>query len=126
VAQHVRQLAPTLRTQAEQALQGIAEDARREGLHTIAGRAVLEARPPLSDKGHSLAQIRARVAPGSFLIYAGDDATDEPALRLAAHEGMAVFIASPERSAPSGIDGLAITTQRDWCIALCQLAQPYG
>lgn len=53
-----------------------------------AAKAALELRPAADwHKGRALDLIRARLAPGAFPLYIGDDATDEDAFRAAQNAG---------------------------------------
>ena len=53
-----------------------------------AAKAALELRPAVDwHKGRALGLIRARLAPGAFPLYIGDDATDEDAFRAAQDAG---------------------------------------
>lgn len=121
VAIHFRTLSRDDRVRIEPELQALASTAQAMGLQTIVGRSVLEVRLPLADKGTSLARLRDQVAPEGFLVYAGDDTTDEPALALAAKHGAGVYIVSAERSPPH-IPGLIVTDRERWIHALASIA----
>lgn len=71
--------------------------ATRAGLRTTGGNKVLEVRPPIAvDKGTAVRALAARLgagAPESSIVFAGDDATDEDAMRaLRAWRGNAITI----------------------------------
>jgi trehalose-phosphatase len=70
--------------------------ARGEGLQTIDGRLVLEARIPGPSKKEMLMELAALTA-AERVIYAGDDLTDFEALEWAASHGSAFVVASAER-----------------------------
>jgi trehalose 6-phosphate phosphatase len=120
---HYRNVVPLPREDLDEALAALVAEAHARGLHTLAGRAVIEVRPPIANKATGLSRVRDRVAPDAAVVYAGDDATDEPALAFAARRGLAVYVASAERAHPRGIDGLLVTVQPAWCAALGALAR---
>jgi trehalose-phosphatase len=123
VAVHVRRVPSADRTRAMGELATLATSARSRGLSTIAGRAVLEARVPLADKGEALARVLGRCPPKTVLVYAGDDTTDEPAIALAASRGLGVYVASSERPVAPAIAGVITTDQAGWVGALVLLAK---
>jgi trehalose 6-phosphate phosphatase len=65
---------------------------------------VVEASLAAGDKGEAVVELMARTGARS-MVFAGDDVTDEPALRVAAANGLALFVASAERPEPP--DGIA-------------------
>ncbi|HEX2060467.1 MAG TPA: trehalose-phosphatase [Thermoanaerobaculia bacterium] len=73
--------------------------AREESLEVIPGRMVIEARVRGAGKRAALRAIAAWTH-ARRVVYAGDDTTDFDALGFAATRGRAVFVESPERSAP--------------------------
>lgn len=101
IAVHVRELAQRDAPAAEALLRRARERAEQEGLVARTGRAVCEAEVEAGDKGSALAKlIEATGAAG--VVYAGDDLTDLPAIRLAVERGgVGIFVASGERKAPS-------------------------
>jgi trehalose-phosphatase len=96
---HVRELASRDPLAAAALLTEAREVALREGLYPRDGRAVLEAQIAPSDKGAALRALIARTGAASC-VYAGDDVTDEPAIRFASEHGIGIFVRSPERPHP--------------------------
>lgn len=86
------------------------EWARDAGLEMIEGRKVAEARAPGADKRAALERIAHEVEP-ERVAYAGDDLTDFEALRWAAENGHAFFLASRERRTPA-IEGMKTLRSR--------------
>ena len=88
-----------------------------------AAKAALELRPAADwHKGRALGLIRARLAPGAFPLYIGDDATDEDAFRAAQNAGGAgVRVgARPAGDADTDADiaaGTATATAAGWRLA---------
>jgi trehalose-phosphatase len=76
--------------------------ARAADLDIIEGRCVVEARCRGGGKEEALRWL-AHAIGASRVIYAGDDITDFGALRFAAENGRAVFVASSERVPPPGV-----------------------
>jgi alpha,alpha-trehalase len=75
---------------------------RAADLDVIEGRCVVEARCRGGGKEEALRWL-AHAIGASRVLYAGDDVTDFGALRFAAENGRAVFVASSERMAPPGV-----------------------
>ncbi|MFW6049821.1 MAG: trehalose-phosphatase [Myxococcota bacterium] len=100
VAVHVRALSQSDPAEAEAVLEQARGRAEREGLHPRLGRAVCEAEIEPGDKATALDKLmRATAAVG--VVYAGDDLTDFPAIRLAVERGgLGLFVASGERQPP--------------------------
>lgn len=101
VVVHVRKLAKDDPAGAEAVLDGAREAADEAGLCCRDGRAVVEAQLAPFDKGAALRELMETVGAASVL-YAGDDLTDEPAIRVAADRGVGLFVRSPERDAFDG------------------------
>lgn len=76
--------------------------ARSADLDVIEGRCVVEARCRGGGKEEALRWLAAATAAGR-VVYAGDDLTDFGPLRFASENGVAFFVASAERSPPSGV-----------------------
>lgn len=76
--------------------------ARQNGLDLIEGRCVVEARCSGGGKEEALRWL-AHALGVAHVIYAGDDVTDFGPLRFASERGLAVFMASDERSAPPDV-----------------------
>lgn len=76
--------------------------ARNAGLDVIEGRCVVEARCRGGGKEEALRWL-ATVTAARRVLYAGDDLTDFGPLRFASENGVAFFVASAERSPPSGV-----------------------
>jgi trehalose 6-phosphate phosphatase len=125
-ALHSRTVAPDQRAAAHEALRELARRASDAGLRAIAGREVLEVRLPVSDKGAALEHLVSRIVPGAVVVYAGDDVTDDPALEYASRaNGLAVFIASHERTRGPEIANLCTTDQPTWVLALVKIAEGF-
>lgn len=79
---HVRQADTGIVPDLTHAVTGIAT---RAGLRVTSGNKVLEVRPPVAvDKGTAVRALAVRLGagvPGSSVVFAGDDATDEDAMR---------------------------------------------
>ena len=70
-----------------------------------AAKAALELRPAVDwHKGRALDLIRARLAPGAFPLYIGDDATDEDAFRAAQAAGGAGVRVGTRPAGDAGTD----------------------
>jgi trehalose 6-phosphate phosphatase len=97
VAVHVRRLASQDPEAASEILAQARRQAEQGGLEVRMGRSVCEAEVESGDKGAALGRlVRATEARGVF--YAGDDVTDEPAIRRARElGGLGVFVSSKER-----------------------------
>jgi trehalose-phosphatase len=76
--------------------------AHRVDLDVIDGRCVIEARCRGGSKEEALRWLAAATG-ASRVVYAGDDVTDFGALRFAAQNGRALFVASSERLPPPGV-----------------------
>ncbi|WP_437869705.1 trehalose-phosphatase [Sorangium sp. So ce363] len=98
IALHWRLVPAEARPAAFDALGAWADAAARRGFVVMRGRSIHEARDAAHDKGRALAFLLARLPPGTLVVYAGDDTTDEPAIAHArAIGGVGVYIASSER-----------------------------
>lgn len=84
-----------------------------------AAKAALELRPAADwHKGRALGLIRARLAPGAFPLYIGDDATDEDAFRAAQNAGGAgVRVGALPAGAADTAPDIAAATAAGWCLA---------
>ncbi|MGB0679743.1 MAG: trehalose-phosphatase [Polyangiales bacterium] len=99
LAVHVRALAARDAGAAAAVLDQAATAGRQHGLHPRAGRAVCELELQPGDKGAALSHIADALQVGPRLVYAGDDLTDLPAIRVAtARGGIGVFVRSAERA----------------------------
>jgi trehalose-phosphatase len=96
-----------------------------EGARILYGRKVIEGQFGGADKGAALRFIAANLPSGTAVVYAGDDTTDEPALRYA-HEralGLAFYVQSAERKAPRvAVDGY-LEGPSEWHELLAALAR---
>ncbi len=106
VVVHVRELIERDAAASDALLREARDAATREGLFPREGRAVLEAQTVEVDKGSALAALMARVG-AAACVYAGDDKTDEPAIRTASAKGIGLFVRSSERpEVPEGARGV--------------------
>lgn len=96
---HVRELRARDPAAASLVLERAREQCLRLGLHPREGRAVLEAQLESADKGSALRGLLERTGAKSC-VYAGDDLTDEPAIRAASRFGLGIFVRSEERDTP--------------------------
>ncbi|WP_437735677.1 trehalose-phosphatase [Sorangium sp. So ce1335] len=127
IALHWRLVAPEDRPAAFAAIEVWAAAARRRGFVVMEGRSIHEARDAAHDKGGALAFVLARLPPGTLMVYAGDDTTDEPAIAHArANGGVGVYIASPERPAPRVEADLTLDGPEAWSALLRELAARRG
>ncbi|WP_437289495.1 trehalose-phosphatase [Sorangium sp. So ce406] len=127
IALHWRLVAAEDRPAAFAALEVWAGAARRRGLEVMDGRSIHEARDAAHDKGGALAFLLARLPPGTLVVYAGDDTTDEPAIAYArAKGGVGVYIASSERPVPRVQPDLTLDEPEAWSALLRELAARRG
>lgn len=127
IALHWRLVAAEDRPAAFAALEVWADAARRRGLVVMEGRSIHEARDAAHDKGGALAFVLARLPPGTLVVYAGDDTTDEPAIAHArANGGVGVYIASSERPVPRVQPDLTLDEPEAWSALLRELAARRG
>ncbi|MEQ9080847.1 MAG: trehalose-phosphatase [Sandaracinaceae bacterium] len=108
VVVHVRKMAKDDPEGADAVLAEARDAAAELGLCVRDGRAVVEAQLEPFDKGAALRELIEAVGATSVL-YAGDDLTDEPAIRVAAARGFGLFVRSAERErfdeATASLDG---------------------
>ncbi|WP_437280431.1 trehalose-phosphatase [Sorangium sp. So ce375] len=127
LALHWRLVPPGDRPAAFDALGGWADAASRRGLVVMRGRSIHEARDAAHDKGRALAFLLARLPPGTLVVYAGDDTTDEPAIAHArASSGVGVYIASSERPDTAVEPDLTLGGPEAWIAVLEELAARRG
>ena len=102
--------------------------AAAHGLVTVAGKKVLELRPPVSvNKGTAVMALAERVGglePGASLLYAGDDATDEDAfLALRSRAPLAVTIHVAGEGSPETFAEYIVSDPREMGSVLAWLAE---
>ncbi|MDI1447980.1 trehalose-phosphatase [Polyangium sp. 6x1] len=123
VAVHVREVPPASREAAAEVLAAFRELAAAEGLAVMDGRQVVEAHDPAASKDDALERLLRQFAEDTFLIYAGDDTTDEGAIALARRRGGAgIYVASAERPTPSVEADLVLPGPRAWVDMLARIA----
>jgi trehalose-phosphatase len=121
---HVRELERRSAARAARLLERAWRMALAAGLHPRAGRGFVEGTLTGADKGAAVASIAKRVR-AHGVVYVGDDATDEPAIRAAAAlGGIGIFVRSSERprtprGARATLEGLA-----DVAALLSALSEP--
>jgi len=76
--------------------------ARSSDLDVIEGRCIVEARRSGADKVEALRWLCSALGT-TRVVYAGDDVPDFAALRFAAENGRAIFVASSERQPPPDV-----------------------
>lgn len=127
LALHWRLVSADDRPAAFDALEVWSDAARRKGLVVMKGRSIHEARDAAHDKGGALSFLLARLPPGTLVVYAGDDTTDEPALAFArASGGVGVYIASAERPDAGVEPDLTLGDPGAWIALLKELAVRRG
>jgi len=100
IAVHTRGADEATTERAEAAVDRLGEE--RKELRVTGGRAVKELRPDIDwDKGTALRWVLDRIlddrdAPPMVPVYAGDDLTDEDALRTVQRDGIGIVVASDE------------------------------
>lgn len=99
VVVHVRELASHDPAKAAAALEEARRRALAEGFSVREGRAVVEVSLEEADKGRALQKLADRIGAAS-VVYAGDDLTDYPAIRVASERGLGIFVRSAERPDP--------------------------
>jgi trehalose-phosphatase len=102
--------------------------AATHGLVTVAGKKVLELRPPIAvNKGTAAIALAERVGglePGASLLYAGDDATDEDAfLALRSRAPCAVTIHVAGEGSPETFAEYIVSDPREMGSLLAWLAE---
>ncbi|MDC3953156.1 trehalose-phosphatase [Polyangium jinanense] len=123
-ALHVREVEPAFRDAAAEVLAAFREIAAAEGLAVMEGRQVVEARDPAASKEDALNQLLWEFSQKTFLIYAGDDTTDEGAIALARqHDGAGIYVASAERPTPNVEADLVLPGPRAWAELLDRIAE---
>jgi len=123
VSVHYREADPAHHAPLLAALEPFAKAARDEGLSMMNGRLVLEARARGPSKARALETILAELPPSTFIMYAGDDTTDEAALALAEERGgLGIYIASAERSSPLTPVSVTLESAAAWSKMLSDLA----
>ncbi|WP_437969403.1 trehalose-phosphatase [Sorangium sp. So ce260] len=127
IALHWRLVSAEDRPAAFDAIEAWSGAARRRGLVVMKGRSIHEARDAAHDKGGALAFLLARLPPGTLVLYAGDDTTDEPAIAFArANGGLGVYIASSERPDAGVEPDLTLGDPGTWIALLEELAVRRG
>jgi trehalose-phosphatase len=99
--------------------------ARHPELTMLTGRKVAELRPELDwHKGRALRWLLERVPDGSalFPVYAGDDITDEDALREVADRGLGIVVRSDEHGDRPTAAHVAVSDPQALCRLLTRLA----
>ena len=125
VAMHVRAVPPARRTEALAALSAFRTRALASGLSLIEGREVVEARATDASKADALAAVIERLPRGTFVVYAGDDTTDEAAISFASRvgvEGAGIYVASEERPRPMVRVDLVVEGPAAWAALLAEIA----
>ncbi|MFW5878701.1 MAG: trehalose-phosphatase [Myxococcota bacterium] len=70
------------RQAAERAAAAFCKEAEKlDGFSLLRGKEVYEVRPAGADKGRAILSLRQKAAPGSLVLYVGDDTTDEDAFQ---------------------------------------------
>ncbi|MRG96776.1 trehalose-phosphatase [Polyangium spumosum] len=124
VAVHVREVEPDARAAAVEMLAAFRRAARAAELVVIDGRQVVEARDPRASKETALAFVLSRLPEGTFVVYAGDDTTDEGAIALARQRGGAgIYVASAERPTPNVEADLVLPGPPAWAELLERIAR---
>lgn len=127
IAVHVRDLEGRDPARARTLLRRAKGMAKRAGLLPREGRAVVEAEVESGDKGKALARLL-RATGARSVVYAGDDLTDLPAIRVAVDEGgLGVFVRSTERPrAPRGASASLASSDEvpEWLRALVAHLKP--
>lgn len=105
VAMHVRGAAPAAQRRAEDILRELVEPHREAGaLRVLRGHQVFELLPAVVwTKGDAVVRIKTEVErrykQAAWLIYVGDDVTDEDAFRAVGPEGMTIAVGDRPASA---------------------------
>ncbi len=127
LALHWRLVSAEDRPAAFDALEAWSGAAYRKGLVVMKGRSIHEARDAAHHKGGALSFLLARLPPGTLVVYAGDDTTDEPAIAYArANGGVGVYIASSERPDAGVEPDLTLGDPGAWIALLKELAARRG
>jgi trehalose 6-phosphate phosphatase len=123
VAVHVREVSPASRQAALASLVPFEKAAREAGLSLVNGRLVVEARSSSSSKERALETVLGELPRSTFVLYAGDDTTDEGAIAFARRRGgIGIYVASAERpTPPSGAD-VVLAGPAAWAEMLSTLA----
>lgn len=106
------------------ALELLYDAVQGSGLRIVSGKCVHEARPPAFDKGQALREFMLRPPfAGRVPLFAGDDRTDEDAIRAAQQLGGAAIKVGP---GPSGADHRLVDPQALllWLRAGARIASP--
>ena len=123
VAVHVREVEPASREAAAEMLAAFREAALAAGLVVLDGRQVVEARDTHASKETALAFVLSRLPEGTFVVYAGDDTTDEGAIALARRRGgLGIYVASAERPRPNVDADVVLAGPRAWAEMLARIA----
>ncbi len=123
VAVHMRELEPSRRGVALVSLESFRREASALGMVVMDGRQVIEARSAGASKHAALELICRGLSSETFVLYAGDDTTDEGAITLASRLGGAgIYVASAERPEPSVSVDVVLAAPRAWVELLEALA----
>jgi len=123
VALHVREVEAASRGKAEEVLAVFRSEAPTLGLDVMDGRQVVEARDPSASKRVALERVIAELPEASFVVYAGDDTTDECAIELVRQRGgVGIYVASPERPKAGVEADLVLAGPPAWAELLTRIA----
>ncbi|MHC3438025.1 trehalose-phosphatase [Natrialbaceae archaeon A-gly3] len=99
---HVRSVPEPARPFVRRAVEGATELIGEGDLEVSTGRCVLEVSPAIDwGKGEAVAVLEDRHPGEPFVVYAGDDVTDESAFRTVEPEGLGVLVGDRRESAAS-------------------------
>lgn len=123
VAMHGRAVANEHRAEALSTLSSFRACVLASKMSLVEGREVVEARASRWSKADALAALIERLPERTFVVYAGDDTTDEGAIALASREhGAGVYVASEERPRPNVKVDLVVEGPAAWAAILEAIA----
>jgi trehalose-phosphatase len=124
VAMHVRAVAAQHRAEALSTLSSFRACALAANMIVVDGREVVEARASRWSKADALAALLERLPNETFVVYAGDDTTDEGAIRLASRtHGAGIHVASEERPRANVKADLCVEGPAAWAAILEAIAE---
>jgi len=123
VAMHCRGVATEHRAEALSALSSFRACVLASKMSLVEGREVVEARASRWSKADALAALLGRLPENTFVVYAGDDTTDEGAISLASRaHGAGIHVASEERPQAGVKVDLVVEGPAAWAAMLDAIA----
>lgn len=99
---HVRTVPAQARDPVDRITRGVVDRLGGDDLETSPGKCIIEFSPSLDwGKGDAVSLLESRHDGNPFVVYVGDDVTDESAFRVVEPEGIGVHVGSDDSTAAS-------------------------